>query len=229
MRTREDSLIAVLLGDARPAPQMARWLRSPAGRRERAAYKRTLAALARVYGAVPRVRPVEVAYYTPMRTPIGRIFLAATDRGVVRIAFRRSEGTFRAELRRRLRGAAVEKSPQKVAEIAAQLEAYFAGKRTRFDVPVDLSRTTPFQRRVLAATRRVPAGRVASYGEIARRIGQPRASRAVGQALGRNPVPIVIPCHRILAGGGDLGGYTGGLAIKKKLLEIEGVGLRRSA
>ena len=110
---------------------------------------------------------------------------------------------------------------EKLAEIVEQLEAYFAGRRRAFDLRIDLSRATPFQRRVLLATRAVPSGTVVSYGEIARRIAQPKASRAVGQALGHNPVPIVIPCHRIVAGSGRLGGYTGGLHIKKKLLGLE--------
>jgi len=125
------------------------------------------------------------------------------------------------ELRRRL-GAEVVRSPARTADIVHQLRAYFAGERRTFDVRVDLSRLTPFHQRVLLAAASVPAGQVVSYGEIARRIGQPRGSRAVGQALGRNPIPIVIPCHRVVASGGKLGGYTGGLAIKKKLLRIEG-------
>ena len=95
-------------------------------------------------------------------------------------------------------------------------------ERARFDLRLDLSELTPFHRRVLLAAAEVPAGKVVSYGEIARRIGRPAGSRAVGQALGRNPVPIVIPCHRVVAAGGQLGGYTGGLDIKRKLLRLEG-------
>ncbi|MFQ5665717.1 MAG: methylated-DNA--[protein]-cysteine S-methyltransferase [Candidatus Binatia bacterium] len=125
-----------------------------------------------------------------------------------------------AELRQRLQMDVV-RSPAKMAAIVQQLTAYFSGHRRTLDLPLDLRRATVFQRRVLLAARQVPAGQVVSYGEIAKRIGQPRASRAVGQALGRNPIPIVIPCHRVVAGDGTLGGYTGGLHIKKKLLGIE--------
>jgi methylated-DNA-[protein]-cysteine S-methyltransferase len=106
--------------------------------------------------------------------------------------------------------------------IRRALVDYWRGPRRRFDLPIDLGGVSPFQRRVLRAARRIPAGRVLSYGDLARRIGQPRACRAVGQALGRNPVPIVIPCHRVVAGAGRLGGYVGGVARKRKLLAIEG-------
>ena len=113
-------------------------------------------------------------------------------------------------------------SPAKTARIVHQLRAYFAGERRRFDIEIDFRHVTSFQRRVLLAATQVPAGQVVSYGEIARRIGRPGGSRAVGQALGHNPVPIVVPCHRVVAAGGALGGYTGGLDIKRKLLRIEG-------
>jgi methylated-DNA-[protein]-cysteine S-methyltransferase len=124
-------------------------------------------------------------------------------------------------LREQLRAEVIE-SEEKVADVAAQLKAYFAGERRAFDVPIDLSLASAFQRRVLMAARGVPAGQVVTYGELARRIGVPNASRAVGWALGRNPVPIVIPCHRIVRTGGGLGGYIGGVKVKRRLLELEG-------
>jgi methylated-DNA-[protein]-cysteine S-methyltransferase len=126
------------------------------------------------------------------------------------------------ELERQL-GVKPVRSTAETANVVSQLRAYFAGRRRRFDVPVDLSHVTPFVRRVLTATMQVPAGNLVSYGDIARRIGQPRASRAVGQALGRNPIPIVIPCHRVIASGGRIGGYTGGLTVKRRLMRLEGV------
>jgi methylated-DNA-[protein]-cysteine S-methyltransferase len=165
--------------------------------------------------------PERRVYYAEMCTPLGPLALAVTDRGLARVAFGHGDAAFAAELRRRLEADVVESSA-KLTSVVAEIERYFAGKGRNIDLRVDLAAVTPFQRRVLLAARRVPAGRVVSYGDIARRIGRPRASRAVGQALARNPVPIVIPCHRVVTSGGGLGGYTGGLGIKKKLLAIEG-------
>lgn len=103
------------------------------------------------------------------------------------------------------------------------LTRYFDGEPVDFPVPVDLSAMTPFTRRVLEETRKVPYGKVAHYGSIAARLGVPAGARAVGQALGRNPIPLVIPCHRIVAADGSLGGFSMGLDIKARLLSIEGV------
>jgi methylated-DNA-[protein]-cysteine S-methyltransferase len=216
-----DALVAVLLDDRPPSTDLRRWLRTAAGRRELVAHRRALGALRRLYGAVPAVASRRVVHYGALPTPIGRVFVAVSDAGLVRVSFRRSEAAFVAALRAAL-DADVVHAPARTARVVRQLRAYFAGRRRRFDVPVDLGHLTPFHRRVLRATAAVPAGQVVSYGDIARRIGRPRGSRAVGQALGRNPVPIVIPCHRVVAAGGALGGYTGGLAIKRRLLRIEG-------
>ena len=219
MITHDDELIALLLGDRRRSAALGRWLGTLEGRRELAAYRRTLEALAALYGDAAAA-PRRTIYYCALPTPIGRVFVAAGEAGLVRLSFRQSEASFVAELRRL--GADVVRSPARTADIVHQLRAYFAGERRRFDVRLDLRHTTPFQRRVLLAAARVPAGKVVSYGEIARRIGQPHGSRAVGQALGQNPVPIVIPCHRVIAAGGRIGGYTGGLGIKRRLLRLEG-------
>jgi len=220
MTTHEDELIALLLGDRRRSPALTRWLGTLEGRRELRAYRRTLDALRQLYGdagAAPR----RIIYYCAIPTPIGRVFVAASEAGLARVSFRQSEVSFVAELRQRLGGDVV-RSPARTADVVHQLRAYFAGERRRFDVRLDLRHTTPFQRRVLMAAARVPAGKVVSYGDIARRIGQPRGSRAVGQALGQNPIPIVIPCHRVVAAGERIGGYGGGLGIKRKLLRLEG-------
>jgi len=219
MITHDDELIALLLGDRRRSAALGRWLGTLEGRRELAAYRRTLEALEALYGDAAAA-PRRTIYYCALPTPIGRVFVAAGEAGLVRLSFRQSEASFVAELRRL--GADVVRSPARTADIVHQLRAYFAGERRSFDVRLDLRHTTPFQRRVLLAAARVPAGQVVSYGEIARRIGQPQGSRAVGQALGQNPVPIVIPCHRVIAAGGRIGGYTGGLGIKRKLLRLEG-------
>jgi len=227
MKRRDEELIATLLGDRKPGAELARWLTTEPGRRELAAYGRTLRALRALHGpgAVRRVPGARLAprpvHYTSLSAPIGRVLVAVGDAGLVRVRFRQSEAAFVAELERQL-GQKPVRSSSGTAEVVDQLRAYFAGRRRRFEVPVDLRHVTPFARRVLTATMRVPAGDLVSYGEIARRIGRPGGSRAVGQALGRNPIPIIIPCHRVIAAGGRIGGYTGGLAIKRRLLRLEG-------
>jgi len=126
------------------------------------------------------------------------------------------------------------------ARAEREIREYLAGRRRpldhvrgrpewvegrRFTVPLDLSGLSPFHRRVLQAARRIPYGRTATYSDLARRVGRPLAARAVGQAMARNPVPLVIPCHRVVASGGGLGGYGGGLDLKRRLLALEGARL----
>jgi methylated-DNA-[protein]-cysteine S-methyltransferase len=221
---RERELIAAILGDAPAGATLARWLGTEAGRREQDAYARTLAALRALHGprAVGPAATVPAVSWDAIATPIGRVLVAVGPRGLLRVGFRQPEAAFVAELERQL-GVRPQRSSARTAAVVAQLRAYFAGRRRAFDVPVDLRHVSPFVRRVLTATMRVPAGALVSYGEIARRIGSPGSGRAVGQALGRNPIPIVIPCHRVVAAGGRIGGYTGGLAIKRRLMRIEGV------
>ena len=101
--------------------------------------------------------------------------------------------------------------------MAEQIKDYLNGERTNFEIPIDLSSLTNFQRQVLLATLQIPRGQIVTYGEIARRIGNPKSMRAVGQALGRNPIPIVIPCHRVIASNGSLGGYSGGGGLETKI------------
>jgi O-6-methylguanine DNA methyltransferase len=154
-------------------------------------------------------------------SPLGPLYIAASEHGLCHVDFGVSRADFLSGLDPLAR---TEQSAPALAPYAEQLQAYFAGERTGFDVPLDLSRLTPFQLSVLQAARRIPAGSVWTYGQVARSIGKPKASRAVGQALGRNPVPIVIPCHRVVASDGSLGGYSGGggLDSKRWLLHLEG-------
>jgi methylated-DNA-[protein]-cysteine S-methyltransferase len=114
------------------------------------------------------------------------------------------------------------RSPGPVDDLRRELDEYFGGTRREFDLPVDLSPLPGFQRSVLEELVRVPYGHVDTYGGLARRIGSPRAARAVGGALNRNPVPIVVPCHRIVGASGSLVGYAGGLERKQALLGLEG-------
>jgi methylated-DNA-[protein]-cysteine S-methyltransferase len=163
-------------------------------------------------------------YYDQLKsTPVGPLWVAVTDHGLAAVTYGGSEAQFAAWIGRRLRSTPT-RSADRTAAVRRELEQYLRGRRTDFSVPVDLRHVTSFQRSVLEAARRVPRGQVATYAEIGRRIGRPGAARAVGQALGSNPVPIVVPCHRVLASDGSLGGYSGrgGLRTKRQLLVLEG-------
>lgn len=165
-----------------------------------------------------------VVYYDDLpRTLVGRLFVAVSELGVVSVDFSHTEAEFLSRLKART-GAEAVRSPKRTAEATGQLKDYLAGNLRRLALPVDLRPLTDFQRQVLLAAAEVPRGRIATYAQIAQRIGRPRAARAVGQALGRNPVPIVIPCHRILASDGTLGGYSArdGIQTKMRLLRLEG-------
>lgn len=156
-----------------------------------------------------------------LRTPIGRVFVGMSDQGVCDVTLDSpNEHTYRLRLGRR--APEVWRDRDVVEPVLTELDAYFHGRLKKFTVPVDLRGVTDFTGRVLRATRRIPFGGLLSYGDVATRIGSPRASRAVGGALGRNPVPIIVPCHRVIAHGGKLGGFTGGLDTKRTLLKIEG-------
>ena len=171
------------------------------------------------HAAAERLLDVAVS---SMDSPIGELFVAVTPKGLVSIAF---EDEDRDGLLGRL---AREVSPR-VLEAAAptddarrELDEYFRAERRRFDLRIDRRLIGEFAWRVLRATSRVGFGEVATYGQIAARIDRPAASRAVGRALGSNPIPIVIPCHRIVGAGGSLTGYAGGLPRKQTLLRLEG-------
>lgn len=147
-------------------------------------------------------------------TPLGRVRLARTARGLAGLWFegqRHHPGELPAPHHR---------DDPLLCEAAVQLQRYFAGTLARFELPLDLP-GTPFQRAVWQALLRIPAGRTSSYGELAHAIGKPAAARAVGAAVGRNPVSVVVPCHRVLGAGGALTGYAGGIERKRALLVLE--------
>src|SRR5438552_7486021 len=155
-------------------------------------------------------------------SPFGALRVAVTRRGLVRLQYPgRDVNEELEDLAARLSPRVLE-SARATSEVRRELDEYFAGDRRTFDVPVDLSLTTGFTRTVLAATARIPFGSTSTYRAIAEAAGSPRASRAAGNALGSNPVPIVVPCHRVVHTGGGLGGYTGGLERKVALLRLEG-------
>ena len=155
------------------------------------------------------------AAYDLVETPVGTLLVAASERGLCRISFAPDVDRLAASI-----GSRVLRVPSRLAAARRQLDEYFGGARRDFDLPLDL-RAAAFQTEVLRELARVPFGEVATYGELARRIGRPRAARAVGGALNRNPLPIVLPCHRVVGAGGDLVGYAGGLERKRTLLELE--------
>lgn len=171
-------------------------------------------------GLMEALEPLR-AYCCWTEGPFGRVFVAKTSEGVCRVSFRKDDAELLADLERR--ELLPEMAPAKLDAERRQFDEYFEGKRREFDLPVDLRVGTSFQRKVLESIRKIPFGGVACYKDVAEDIGRPGAQRAVGNALGRNPVAIVVPCHRVIASGGKLGGYTGGLDIKKTLMRIEGI------
>ena len=167
---------------------------------------------------------VDVAYDV-IDTPVGEVLVAVTPRGLVRVAYTDWGGgadPILDDLATRL-SPRVLAAPARLDPVKRELDQYFAGKRTAFGTPIDWSLVVAFGRRVLQATYAIPFGGTSTYGEIAARAGNPRAARATGNALGHNPIPIVVPCHRVLAAGNRLGGYTGGTHRKEILLGVEGV------
>lgn len=158
-------------------------------------------------------------YWDSLETAIGRLHLAATDQGLIEISFIDSSETFLARLDPKSH---LIQDGAPLVRYRRQLQEYFEGQRRAFSVPTDISGLTEFQRAVLTEITKIPAGEVRSYGEIAEAIGRPKAARAVGQALGSNPIPIVLPCHRVVTSSGELGGYAGGLKRKRTLLQLEG-------
>jgi methylated-DNA-[protein]-cysteine S-methyltransferase len=155
-------------------------------------------------------------------SPLGRLLLARTTKGLARVSYvGESEDLVLSDLARRISPRVLE-APQHLDDVKRELDEYFDGRRRGFDVPIDWRLTAGFGQRVLKATARIPFGKVSSYGQVAAAAGSPRGSRAAGNALGANPLPIVVPCHRVLRTGGALGGYTGGLGKKEWLLKLEG-------
>ena len=162
------------------------------------------------------------AAYDVTDSPVGELLVAATDRGVCWIAFSPEETLD--QLARRV-GPRLLRIPRRLTPVKRELDEYFSGARTAFDVAVDVTTLPAFQRHVLRELARVPYGEVTTYGALAGRIGKPRAARAVGGALNRNPVPIILPCHRVIGASGSLVGYAGGLERKQALLKLEGAAL----
>jgi methylated-DNA-[protein]-cysteine S-methyltransferase len=163
---------------------------------------------------------LDVAYAT-LDSPVGPLLLALTPHGLVRVAYvDGGEDQVLSELAARVSPRVI-RAPRKLDEPRRELDQYFAGDRREFELPLDWQLIRGFGRKVLSAAARVPYGSVSTYKQMASEAGSPRAARAAGNALGANPLPIIVPCHRILHSSGGLGGYTGGLERKRRLLAIE--------
>ena len=170
---------------------------------------------------------MEILHSTTFESPIGPLFLAASDSGLVALEFDArlpGQQTIRPnprDLRAETRGVSSQDSKIKLSAYVRQLEDYFQGDRREFTFPLDM-RGTEFQLACWNALLAIPYGETRTYGDIARAVGRPQGFRAVGMANNRNPIAIVVPCHRVIASDGTLCGYGGGLDIKRKLLELEG-------
>jgi methylated-DNA-[protein]-cysteine S-methyltransferase len=159
-------------------------------------------------------------YYTVFKTKPGWIGILASNTGLRAVTLpqttrQKALDTLGQQVKQ------VELSPELFSGLEQRLKDYYAGKKTTFADELDFSKATPFQRQVYEAARTIPCGETRSYGWIAKQIGKPKAARAVGQALGKNPFLVIVPCHRVIAGDGTLGGFGGGLEMKQKLLELE--------
>jgi methylated-DNA-[protein]-cysteine S-methyltransferase len=168
--------------------------------------------------------PADVAYAV-VDSPVGALVAARTERGLARLAYEDFNGGVDAvldELARKL-SPRILRAPARLDDVRRELDEYFAGRRRDFDVALDWSLTRAFSRRVLEATAAIPFGGVSTYGTVAAEAGNGRAARAAGRALGANPIPIIVPCHRVLDAKGALHGYAGGLERKEALLRLEGV------
>ncbi|HET9155006.1 MAG TPA: methylated-DNA--[protein]-cysteine S-methyltransferase [Solirubrobacterales bacterium] len=161
--------------------------------------------------------------YTTTDSPFGPLLLAKTKRGLVRIGLpSQDQDELLVDLSERVSPRVLE-APAELDEARGELDLYFEGRLQDFDLPLDWRLSSGFRQRVLRAIDRIPYGQTRSYTEMARKAGNERAVRAAGTACGSNPIPLVVPCHRVLRTGGALGGYGGGLPMKRALLELEGV------
>jgi methylated-DNA-[protein]-cysteine S-methyltransferase len=159
--------------------------------------------------------------YDVVDSPVGELFVAVSDRGLCTISYD-TDAEAKLEVLARGFGTRVLRAPRAVDETRRELDEYFEGKRQRFDLEVDLRLSRDFGRAVLKELAAVPFGEVTTYGTLAARAGKPRAARAVGTIMNRNPIPIVLPCHRVVGANGSLVGYAGGIERKQQLLKLEG-------
>lgn len=163
---------------------------------------------------------LDVAYRT-VDTPVGTLLLAATEKGLVRVAYEREDHEQVLERLAREISPRVLRAPARLDEAAKEIDEYFAGFRTAFDLPLDFRLSHGFRRTVLARLPEIGYGQTASYAAVALAAGNPKAVRAVGTACATNPIPVVVPCHRVVRSDGSIGQYVGGADVKKMLLTLE--------
>jgi methylated-DNA-[protein]-cysteine S-methyltransferase len=164
---------------------------------------------------------METLYYSRLESPVGTLYVGVSEQGMVLLDLHGGEFLRKKQAGRTKNKIQWVESEEKTAAYVRELKEYFAGRRKEFSFPLDL-RGTKFQKLCWQALLKIPYGKTRSYAEIAREVGSPRSFRAVGQANHQNPVAIVVPCHRVITSDGKLGGYGGGLAMKEKLLQMEG-------
>ena len=163
---------------------------------------------------------LDIAYRT-IDTPIGSLLLAATEKGLLRVAYESEDHEKVLDILAVKLSPRILHAPQRLEEAAREIEQYFAGARRKFDLSLDLSLSSGFRQLVQRHLPEIAYGQTQSYAQVAQLVGNPRAVRAVGSACATNPLPVVIPCHRVLRSDGKLGGYIGGLAAKSALLNLE--------
>lgn len=178
---------------------------------------------ARLVDGAQREGVLDVAYRT-LRTPVGTLLLAATEQGLVRVAYDSEDhgghAAVLADLAERVSPRVLE-APERLAPVTQQIEEYFEGRRVRFDLALDLRLSKGFRREVITHLSGIAYGHTESYAQVAAATGSPRAVRAVGTACATNPLPVVVPCHRVVRSDGSAGGYVGGAAAKHTLLSLE--------
>jgi methylated-DNA-[protein]-cysteine S-methyltransferase len=221
MSGRDETTVEQIERALRRGPAHSRESADDRGARKDAAGEAALAAARRLSDRVAGEGLADISYAL-LDSPFGELLLAASEQGLLRLAFpEEDEDAVLERLAARVSPRIVQ-APARLDPIRRELDEYFEGRRRAFELPLDWTLVGPFGRRVLGATAQIPYGRVSTYTEVAAEAGSPRGSRAAGNALGANPIPIVVPCHRVLRGSGALGGYAGGLPRKQFLLELEG-------
>ncbi len=161
-------------------------------------------------------------YYATFKSPVGKILAIRTNKGISFLTYPQSRWQKFFSALSRDETIDLKRDDEKFSSLKKTMRSYFAGKKVSFKEPLDLTGGTPFQKKVWKAMLKIPSGQTRSYGWLAKQVGGKNKARAVGSACGANPLPIIIPCHRVIREDGSLGGYGGGLDLKKKLLRVEG-------